>query len=98
MYLGLDTTGILGRPSGTIVSLMTRLLGPYSLVGSWPVVAGHRGGSANCTVAWLGQTSVSVCGWATDHTMGAVVSPVKDTSVRELATLMIKMRFDLQRG
>ena len=98
MYLGLDTTGILGRPSGTIASLMTRLLGPYSLVGPWPVAAGHRGGSANCMVAWLGQTSVSVCGWATDHTIGALVSPVRDTSVRELATLMIKMRFDLQRG
>ena len=97
MYLGLDTPGMLGRPSATIASLMTTLLGPYSLVSPWSVAAGHRGGSANCAVAWLGQTSVSVCGWATDHTVGALVSPVRDTSVGELATLMIKMRFDLQR-
>src|SRR5579859_6808633 len=97
MYLGLDTTGMLGRPAATITKLMTGLLGPYSLVGPWPVVAGHRGGSANCTVAWLGQTSMSVCGWATDHTIGALASPVRDTSVRELATMMVKMRFDLQR-
>lgn len=98
MYLGLDASGMLGRPSTTIARLMTGLLGPAAVVGPWRVTPGHRGGSANCTVAWLGQTSVSVCGWATDHTIGALVSPVRDTSVAELATMMIKMRFDLQRA
>jgi non-ribosomal peptide synthetase component F len=48
-------------------------------------------------VAWLGQTSVSVCGWATDHTIGALASPVRDTSVRELAAMLTQMRYDLQR-
>jgi hypothetical protein len=98
MYFGLDTTGLLGHPSVTIIRLMKGLLGPGAKVGPWPVASGHRGGSANCTVAWLGQTSVSVCGWATDHTVGALVSPVRDTAVRELAVLMVKMRYDLQRG
>ena len=98
MYLGLDASGVLGRPSATIVRLMRGLLGPYAVVGPWRVAPGHRGGSANCTVAWLGLTSVSVCGWATGHTIGALVSPVRDTSVGELAKMMIKMRFDLQQG
>ena len=98
MYLGLDASGMLGRPPTTIARLMTGLLGPSALVGPWRVTPGHRGGSTNCTVAWLGQTSVSVCGWATDHTIGALVSPVRDTGVGELATMMIKMRFDLQRA
>ena len=98
MYFGLDTTGMLGHPSVTIIRLMKGLLGPYAKVGPWPVASGHRGGSANCTVGWLGQTSVSVCGWATDHTIGALVSPVRETAVRELAVLMVKMRYDLQRA
>lgn len=98
MYLGLDATGRLGRPAETVARLMMRVLGPYARVGPWPVAAGHRGGSANCTVAWLGQTSVAVCGWASGHTIGALASPVRDTSVRELAALMVRMRFDLQRA
>jgi len=49
-------------------------------------------------IAWLAQTRVSVCGWANDHTIGALASPTRDTSVAELATLMIKMRFDLRSG
>lgn len=98
MYLGLDASAKLGIPSATITRLMTGILGPYAMVGPWRVMPGHRGGSANCTVAWLGQTEVDVCGWATDHTIGAVASPARDTSVGELATMMIKMRFDLQRS
>jgi hypothetical protein len=73
------------------------LIGPLGPVSPWPVAAGQRGGSANCAMAWLGHTSVSVCGWATDHTIGALVSPARETTVRELATLMVKMRNDLQR-
>jgi len=49
-------------------------------------------------IAWLAQTRVSACGWANDHTIGALASPTRDTSVAELATLMIKMRFDLRSG
>jgi hypothetical protein len=96
MYVGMDATGALGRPAEIVTRLMTGLLGPYAVVGPWRVTAGHRGGSANCTVAWLSQTSVSICGWATDHTIGALVSPVRDTSVRELAAMLTQMRFDLQ--
>jgi hypothetical protein len=96
MYIGLDASATLGLQQDVIGRLMVGILGPYSKVGPWPVAAGHRGGTANCTVAWLVQTQVSVCGWASGHTIGALASPTRDTSVAELATLMGKMRFDLQ--
>jgi hypothetical protein len=76
---------------------MMGILGHWSKIGPRPVLAGHRGGAANCTVAWLASTSVAVCGWATDRTMGVVASPLRDTGVRELAALLLKMRYDLQR-
>jgi hypothetical protein len=97
MYLGLDATAQVGAPADSVGRLMLGLLGPYAKIGPWRVSAGHRGGAANCTVAWLGQTMVGVCGWATNHTIGALASPLRDTSVAELATLMISMRYDLQR-
>jgi len=97
LYLGFDATGNLGQPGATVTGLMMGILGRWSKVGPWRVPAGHRGGAANCTVAWLASTSVAVCGWATDRTMGVIASPVRDTGVRELATLLIKMRYDLQR-
>jgi hypothetical protein len=97
MYVGMDATGALGRPADSLARLMTGLLGPDAVIGPWRVTAGHRGGSANCTVASLGQTSVSVCGWATDRTLGALASPVRETSVTELAAMLTQMRYDLQR-
>ncbi len=97
MYLGLDATAKLGAPSDAVGRLMMSILGPYAKIGPWRVNAGHRGGAANCTAAWLGQTMVGVCGWATNHTIGALAAPLRDTSVASLATLMIKMRYDLQR-
>jgi len=97
LYDGFDATGRLGQPGTTVTSLMMGILGKWSKVGPWRVPAGHRGGAANCTVAWLASTSVAVCGWATDRTMGVIASPVRDTGVRELATLLLKMRYDLQR-
>ncbi len=97
MYFGLDATAKLGSPGSSVTSLMMGILGHWSKIGPWPVLAGHRGGAANCTVAWLASTSVAVCGWATDRTIGVVASPVRDTGVRELAALMLKMRYDLQR-
>ncbi len=98
MYLGLQSSAALGQPIGVIGSLMLGVLGRNSKIGPWPVAAGHRGGQANCTIAWLGRTEVSVCGWATDRTIGLVASPARETSVAQLATLMIPMRYDLQRG
>lgn len=97
MYLGLNATATLGAPADTVNRLMMGILGPYAKIGPWRVNAGHRGGAANCTVAWLGQTMVGVCGWATDRAIGALASPIRDASVAELATLMIRMRYDLQR-
>jgi hypothetical protein len=97
MYLGLDATAKIGIPHDVIARLMMGILGRNSMVGPWRVAAGHRGGSANCTVAWLAHTQVAVCGWASDHTVGAFASPTRATNVEELATLMIKMRFDLQK-
>lgn len=97
MYLGLDATATLGAPADSVGRLMMSILGPYAKIGPWRVRAGHRGGAANCTVAWLAQTMVGVCGWASDHTVGAIASPIRDTSVAELATLMVRMRYGLQR-
>ena len=97
MYLGLDATADLGAPADSVGRLMMSILGPYAKIGPWRVRAGHRGGAADCTVAWLAQTTVGVCGWASDHTVGAIASPIRDTSVAELATLMVRMRYDLQR-
>lgn len=98
LYLGLQSSATLGHPLDTISSLMMGILGKYSKVGPWPVAAGHRGGQANCTLAWLGKTEVSVCGWATGRTIGVVASPERETSVRELAMVLIQMRYELQRG
>jgi len=41
---------------------------------------------------------MSVCGGATEKTVGAVMSPTRDTTVSELAVLLGKMRPDLQPG
>ncbi len=96
MYLGLDANAKLGIPSHVVARLMLGILGADAKVVRWRVAAGQRGGRASCTVAWLAHIRVSVCGWASDHTIGALASPTRDTSVAELATLMIKMRLDLQ--
>lgn len=98
MYLGVDANADLGSPADNIGRLMMGILGPYARIGPWRVRAGHRGGAANCTVAWLAKTMVGVCGWASDHTLGAIASPVRATTVAELATLMVRMRYDLQRS
>lgn len=96
MYLGLDASGTLGLRTDVIGRLLLGIHGPYARARPWPVAAGHRGGTASCTIARLARTRVAVCGWATGHTIGALASPARDTSVAELATLMAKMRFDLQ--
>ena len=98
MYLGLQSGTRLGPPASTVGSLMLGILGRDSKIGPWPVAPGHRGGQANCTLAYLGGTAVSVCGWATGRTIGVVASPARETSVRQLAMVLIQMRYDLQRG
>ncbi len=98
IYLGLQSTAALGRPIDTVGTLMLGFLGKDSKIGPWPVAAGHRGGQANCTVTWLAATEVSVCGWATDNTVGVVASPTRETSPAEMAMVLIQMRYELQRG
>lgn len=98
VYLGMQSSAKLGSPVDTIESLMTGILGKYNKIGPWPVPAGHRGGQADCATVWLAGTKVSACGWATDRTIGIVASPALETGTGELATLLVRMRYDLQRG
>ncbi|HEX9031546.1 MAG TPA: hypothetical protein VF834_06845 [Streptosporangiaceae bacterium] len=98
MYLGLGSSRMLGAPASTMARLMGSLLGPASQVGYWHVRAGARGGSTDCTVAVLDQVPVSVCAWTTERTAGAVMSPLRDTTVAELAVIMVTMRYSLQTG
>jgi hypothetical protein len=95
MYLGLGSTHRLGVPATTINRLMRKLLG-NTTVGPWPARSGARGGSSECTVAVMASTKVAVCGWATDQTTGALMSPVRNTTPGELAMLMVQMRYELQ--
>jgi hypothetical protein len=97
MYVGYNAPANLGSPAATITRLMTNLAGP-SPTASWQVPAGSPGGSARCMVTVVGPTKMSVCGWATDRTEAAFMSPLRDTSVTGLAALMQVMRINLQPG
>jgi hypothetical protein len=97
MYLGYNARLSLGDPAATMTRLMASLAGPTP-ARSWPVPAGIQGGSARCMVAVIGPMRMSVCGWATDQTIAALMSPTRDTSVTELATLMQLMRANLEPG
>jgi hypothetical protein len=98
MYVGYNERPHLTDPAATVSRLMASLAGPAGNVRPWLVTAGPAGGTARCVVARVGITEVAVCGWATDVTIGAVLSPTRDTSVSELAVLMSQMRPDLQPG
>jgi hypothetical protein len=96
-YLGYNAPADLGDPARTTSRLMTALAGPTSS-RSWQVPAGSQGGTARCMIAVVGLTRMSVCGWATDHTVAAVMSPAGVASTNELAALMPFMRVDIQPG
>ncbi len=96
MYAGFNERPGLTAPAATLDSLMAGLAGPGATLRPWQVTARPAGGTAKCVVAIVGLTQVAVCGWATDHTIGAVMSPTRDTTVNELAMLMGLMRYDLQ--
>jgi hypothetical protein len=98
MYAGFNEQPGLSDPAATLNSLMAKLAGPGATLRPWQVDAGPAGGIAKCIVAIVGQTQVAVCGWATDRTIGAVMSPTRDTTVNELALRMSLMRSDLQPG
>lgn len=98
MYLGQNSATPLGAPDVTISRVMAALTGSSAPGSSWPVTAGPLGGTAHCALAAFGTTSVSLCAWATEHSIGALMSPTADTRGNELAVLMPLMRADLQPG
>jgi len=98
MYLGHNSTASLGAPAVTIGRVMAALTGSSAPDSSWPAAPGALGGSARCAITPFGTTIVSLCAWATDHTIGALMSPRADTRGDELAVLMPQMRRDLQPG
>jgi hypothetical protein len=98
MYLGFNSARSLGRPAVTADRAISILIGSTAPDSFWVTAPGPRGGSARCAIAALGTTSVSLCAWATEHTIGALLSPTADTRGNELAVLMPLMRLDLQPG
>ena len=103
MYLGHNSAASLGSSEVTIGRVMAVLIGTSgpgtSWPGtSWPAAPGLRGGSAACALTQFGATAVTLCAWATAHTIGALMSPTADTRRNELAVLMPLMRLDLQPG
>lgn len=98
MYLGHNSAANLGTPNDTIGRVMAALTATSVPETSWPAAPGLRGGSAQCALTLFGTTTVTLCAWATGHTMGALMSPTADTKRNELAVLMPLMRLDLQPG
>ena len=98
MYLGHNSAASLGAPAAIIGRVMASLTGSSAPTSSWPIAAGPQGGSARCAIVPFGTTTVSLCAWATEHTIGALMSPRADTKGDELAVLMPLMRRDLQPG
>jgi hypothetical protein len=96
MYLGLDAAHRIRTPSLAVSHLMTGLLGPFKSGSLTPVAPGARGGQAQCTVAVMDLTQVAICGWVAGRTTGALMSPLRDTSLGELAVLMRAMRLNLE--
>jgi len=98
MYLGFNEHLSLPDPAATVSALMASVAGPHGNVRPWQVIPGPAGGIAKCVVAIVARTQVAICGWATSDTIGAVLSPTRDTTVSELAVLVSRMRPDLQPG
>lgn len=98
MYLGHNSAASLGTPNVTIGRVMAALTATSAPETSWPTAPGPRGGSAQCALTLLGTTTVTLCAWATEHTIGALMSPTAETKRNELAVLMRVMRLDLQPG
>ena len=96
MYLGVNVSTSPGDLPAAVTGMMTSLDGPAAHVLPWRVAAGPAGGIAECVVTVIAKTQMSICGWATDSAIGALASPTRDTSIRELEVLMSQMRLDLQ--
>lgn len=98
MYLGYNSASNLGPPTATVGRVMKVLIAGSALSVPWRSAPGPGGGSAECAIAQFGSTDVSLCAWATERTVGALMSPRADTTGNELAVLMPSMRVDLQQG
>jgi len=98
MYLGHNSTASLGAPDLTIGRVTDALTGTSAPNSFWRVAPGPRGGSARCAITHFGGTPVALCAWATQYTIGALMSPTTSTRGNELANLMPLMRLDLQPG
>jgi hypothetical protein len=98
MYLGHNSAASLSAPAITIGRVMAVLTGSSAPNSSRPTAPGPRGGSARCAITLFGTTTVSLCAWASEHTIGALMSPTANTTEKELAALMPLMRLDLQPG
>jgi hypothetical protein len=98
LYLGYNSPADLGRPTATIGRVITTLIDSSAPDSYWVAAPGARGGSARCAITTFGTTTVSLCAWATAHTIGALFSPTADTRGNELAVLMPQMRLELQPG
>jgi hypothetical protein len=96
MYQGRNSATNLGAPGVTTRRVAAGLAGSSGPGSSWPVAQVGVGGSARCSIAHFAGASVSLCVWATDDTIGALMSPTADTRANELARLMAAMRIDLQ--
>ena len=96
MYLGVNISTSAGDLPAAVTGMMTSLDGPAAHVRPWRVAGGPPGGVAECVVTVITKTQMSICGWATDSTIGALMTPTRDTTVRELEVLMTLMRPDLQ--
>ncbi len=97
MYLGFNAPAEQTSPMVTVGALLTTLAGPAAHDRPWRVAPGPAGGAAKCVITVISRTQMAVCGWATGWTMGALMSPTRDTNVTELAYLMSRMRPDLIR-
>jgi hypothetical protein len=98
MYLGYNSASNLGPPTATVERVMRVLIAGSPVSLPWRSAPGPGGGSAQCAIALFGSTDVSLCAWATERTVGALMSPRADTRGNELAVLMPSMRLDLQQG
>ncbi len=97
MYLGFNPPTEQASPVVTVGALLTTLAGPAAHDRPWRVAPGPAGGAAKCVITVISRTQMAVCGWATGWTMGALMSPTRDTNVTELAYLMSRIRPDLVR-
>lgn len=83
--------------AGDIRSALAGAAGTLTDVVSVPVGGGPGDTAYACETGAIPQTPVSVCGWATDRTLGLLIYYGSDPHARKLIALMRKMRPQLIR-